>query len=168
MTDHVYRLGITWQNSGYNQPPHLGYYLPDATAPRFTLLPLGGGREVVTLHYNNCTGATLQKVVLMDNTEVNVDDFILTQDEKLCTLTLNGQTDVKDISYIILNPVRPSNGLKTSVAIGINGEAPNGIETIDNGDGKTDNAIYDLQGRKINVTKMRGIYIKNGKKYVIK
>lgn len=30
MHDHNYRLAITWQNSGYNQPPHLGYYLPDA------------------------------------------------------------------------------------------------------------------------------------------
>lgn len=26
MTDHVYRMGIAWQNSSYNQPPHLGYY----------------------------------------------------------------------------------------------------------------------------------------------
>lgn len=30
LTDHVYRLGIAWQMSSYNQPPHLGYYLPDA------------------------------------------------------------------------------------------------------------------------------------------
>lgn len=30
MHDHNYRLAITWQNSAYNQPPHLGYYLPDA------------------------------------------------------------------------------------------------------------------------------------------
>jgi rhamnogalacturonan endolyase len=22
-------MGVVWQNSGYNQPPHLGYYLPD-------------------------------------------------------------------------------------------------------------------------------------------
>ncbi len=29
MHDHVYRLGIAWQNVVYNQPPHLGYYLPD-------------------------------------------------------------------------------------------------------------------------------------------
>lgn len=29
MHDHVYRLGIAWQNTAYNQPPHLGYYLPD-------------------------------------------------------------------------------------------------------------------------------------------
>lgn len=32
MTDHVYRMGVVWQNSSYNQPPHLGYYLGgDAT-----------------------------------------------------------------------------------------------------------------------------------------
>ncbi len=26
MSDHVYRMGVVWQNSSYNQPPHLGYY----------------------------------------------------------------------------------------------------------------------------------------------
>lgn len=30
MQDHVYRMGIAWQNSSYNQPPHLGYDLPTA------------------------------------------------------------------------------------------------------------------------------------------
>lgn len=30
MHDHVYRMSIVWQNVAYNQPPHLGYYLPDA------------------------------------------------------------------------------------------------------------------------------------------
>jgi rhamnogalacturonan endolyase len=29
MQDHMYRMGIVWQNSTYNQPPHLGYSLPD-------------------------------------------------------------------------------------------------------------------------------------------
>ena len=29
MHDHVYRMGVAWQNVCYNQPPHLGYYLPD-------------------------------------------------------------------------------------------------------------------------------------------
>lgn len=30
MHDAVYRTAIAWQNTAYNQPPHLGYYLPDA------------------------------------------------------------------------------------------------------------------------------------------
>ena len=29
MHDHIYRLSVAWQNVGYNQPPHLGYYLHD-------------------------------------------------------------------------------------------------------------------------------------------
>lgn len=29
MHDHTYRMGICWQNTAYNQPPHLGFYLPD-------------------------------------------------------------------------------------------------------------------------------------------
>ena len=33
MHDHTYRMGIAWQNVAYNQPPHLGYYLPDRYAP---------------------------------------------------------------------------------------------------------------------------------------
>lgn len=30
MQDHIYRMGVVWQNVAYNQPPHLGYYLPDS------------------------------------------------------------------------------------------------------------------------------------------
>ncbi len=29
MHDHVYRLGVAWENVAYNQPPHLGFFLPD-------------------------------------------------------------------------------------------------------------------------------------------
>ena len=29
MHDSMYRLGIAWQNVGYNQPPHLGFYIGD-------------------------------------------------------------------------------------------------------------------------------------------
>ena len=29
MHDHTYRMGVAWQNSAYNQPPHVGYFLPD-------------------------------------------------------------------------------------------------------------------------------------------
>ncbi len=27
--DHTYRMGLTWQNTAYNQPPHVGKFLPD-------------------------------------------------------------------------------------------------------------------------------------------
>ncbi|MBR2184305.1 MAG: rhamnogalacturonan lyase [Prevotella sp.] len=31
MHDHTYRMGICWQNTAYNQPPHIGYNLVEAT-----------------------------------------------------------------------------------------------------------------------------------------
>jgi rhamnogalacturonan endolyase len=39
MHDHIYRMGIAWQNVAYNQPPHTGFYLgagmfiPDSLRP---------------------------------------------------------------------------------------------------------------------------------------
>ena len=36
MHDHTYRMGICWQNTAYNQPPHLGYFLPDYIAGKLT------------------------------------------------------------------------------------------------------------------------------------
>jgi len=32
MHDPVYRLGVAWQNTAYNQPPHLGFYIGDGLA----------------------------------------------------------------------------------------------------------------------------------------
>ena len=36
MHDHTYRMGVCWQNTAYNQPPHLGYYLPELNMPSMT------------------------------------------------------------------------------------------------------------------------------------
>ena len=36
MHDHTYRMAICWQNTAYNQPPHLGYFLPDYIAGKLT------------------------------------------------------------------------------------------------------------------------------------
>ena len=33
MHDPQYRLSVAWQNVGYNQPPHPGFYLGDGMAP---------------------------------------------------------------------------------------------------------------------------------------
>ncbi len=46
MHDHVYRMGICWQNTAYNQPPHLGYYLPDYIDGKLTgIVEVSSGRE---------------------------------------------------------------------------------------------------------------------------
>jgi rhamnogalacturonan endolyase len=33
MHDPQYRLSVAWQNVGYNQPPHPGFYLGDGMRP---------------------------------------------------------------------------------------------------------------------------------------
>ena len=163
--DHVYRLGIAWQNVGYNQPPHLGYYLPDATAARFKVEKTAP----ITLHYNNCTGATLVNVVLMNGTELSADNFTVTQDEKLCNITLSGKTESKDISHLVLQPLTPANGLKNTVTVYISGTAPSGIETIKTGECEMEKTIvYDLSGRRVENPSHKGFYIMQGKKIVVK
>ncbi len=42
MHDHVYRMGVAWQNVAYNQPPHLGYFLPDYVNKDARLSSSGG------------------------------------------------------------------------------------------------------------------------------
>jgi hypothetical protein len=55
MHDHTYRMGICWQNTAYNQPPHLGYYLPDYVEGKLTnglqpmAMPTRQTREVYDL-----------------------------------------------------------------------------------------------------------------------
>lgn len=39
MHDHTYRMGVCWQNTAYNQPPHLGYYLAEDNMPSIIDLP---------------------------------------------------------------------------------------------------------------------------------
>src|SRR5699024_1797402 len=43
MHDPVYRAAVTWQNSSYNQPPHLGFWLGAGTdkAPRPSMYVVG-------------------------------------------------------------------------------------------------------------------------------
>ncbi len=41
MHDHVYRLGVAWENVAYNQPPHLGYYLPAYLGLEDEAVPVG-------------------------------------------------------------------------------------------------------------------------------
>ena len=49
MHDHIYRLGIAWQNAAYNQPPHLGYYLPDSFGTRYAKITDGDFEQTVSL-----------------------------------------------------------------------------------------------------------------------
>ncbi|WP_246879813.1 Ig-like domain-containing protein [Bacillus suaedae] len=49
MHDTVYRMGVAWQNSAYNQPPHLGFYLGEDIREQV----LAGELETPDVTYTN-------------------------------------------------------------------------------------------------------------------
>lgn len=174
MYDHVYRLAISWQNAGYNQPPHLGYYLPDATATRFvydeTEITLGDSL-LMPIHYVNCTGATINKVISPSGTSTTAlsAGYKLQKDTNLCNITIQGLPNENGTWQFVLKATNPSNGIATTETIYVVVNEATCIEEIVNNQQSTDSeTIYDLQGRKVNNINMPGIYIINGKKYVIK
>lgn len=85
MHDHVYRMGVAWQNTAYNQPPHLGYYLPNLFSTRYVLtgngafeqtVKLGESIEPIIFKWVNSSYPSLLKSVAPDGktTVANVPD----------------------------------------------------------------------------------------------
>lgn len=69
LTDHTYRLAIAWQMSSYNQPPHLGYYLPEAAT---TIDVSAASNETLFYDPNELAGEGVQ------HTEVGTGDILWT------------------------------------------------------------------------------------------
>ena len=47
MHDPIYRNAISWQNTAYNQPPHLGFWLGSGQFPTPDINPIGGEGAVI-------------------------------------------------------------------------------------------------------------------------
>ena len=185
MYDHIYRMAITWQNSGYNQPPHLGYYLPDVVAPHFdieekTVNEAGDSVRVVG-RYVNCTGVSLEKVIFPDGTtkSASAAKFKLTKDLVNCKATANGKVTENGTWKLVFKFTGPSNSIAQNDTVAIEVGNLDGIEAIENEkmrNGENENVMYDLSGRRLangkwkidNGQLPKGIYIKNGKKFVNK
>ena len=78
MHDPVYRMGVAWQNTAYNQPPHLGYYLPDLFKTEYVKMldgdfvqtvMLGDSMQTVQCRYKNCARPSMLKSIAPDGTE---------------------------------------------------------------------------------------------------
>ena len=68
-------------------------------------------------------------------------------------------------AYINMDEVPVTNNVKGMTLLYIGGATPTGIETIENG--QMGNVIYNLAGQRVNKAQ-KGIYIQNGKKYIVK
>ena len=93
MEDHNYRLAIAWQNTAYNQPPHLGFYLPDYFATDAALAFTGNRSD-----YEGVTGKNIVPVTgtFVNCTNVAIDGpswLTLDLDKTAGTFTLTGIPD---------------------------------------------------------------------------
>lgn len=104
MHDHVYRMGITWQNAAYNQPPHLGYYLPGRFATKFQpqtnvgleqTVNLGDSIAPLVLKLQNCNvySSKVDSTYLPDGSSLNTLDtqFKLTKNYAESVFTFSGK-----------------------------------------------------------------------------
>lgn len=123
MHDHVYRMGVAWQNVAYNQPPHLGYYLADVNSEsvRFSKKGLGElsqtlelGQNIVPISYawvnaENVevtglpAGLTVERdlenqlfTISGDPTELGIFNYTVKSVGGLNEATLNGTIKVKE------------------------------------------------------------------------
>ena len=157
MHDHTYRMGICWQNTAYNQPPHLGYYLPDAMMARLLEkefeVELGQPFEIV-LRSRMAKAVSLKATFLPDGTKKAYgvpDGMTRTSDTVNKTLTIAGQT-MQEGNYkfaITLTQLGGGSAVDTVVVHSINTA---GIEnaTLENSEqGIVNGGVYDLQGRRV-------------------
>lgn len=161
MTDHVYRMGVAWQNSSYNQPPHLGYYLPDVYLPSYEMLQ---GSVTDTLY----TDQPIEPIVFKLRNVVTakrtgpIAGLEYNFDEETKTYTISG-TPTKAGTFNTTYTF--SSAYESCKAVGkiVVKEGTSSIEAIEAD--ATDSRCYDLQGRPATGT-TPGLYLR-GKKTVV-
>ena len=174
MHDHTYRMGITWQNTAYNQPPHLGYYLPDAMTPGLRIEEDGminaivGEKFTAQCRLKNVSSCMLKSSKSPDGTTTTYvaptgfDYPLYNTSTKAITI---GGTPTQEGNYVLTFTLTDANKntstLDVTVAVTT---VETGIEEInDNSICSEKTIIYDAAGRMMPQQKMeslpRGLYI---------
>ena len=159
--------------------PHLGYYLPDATEVRFDYeegdeleqeISLGESFQL-RFHYNNCSSVTFSKLKRPDGKSLSTlpECITLEIEAVLKNICLSGTPDMVGTWQIALKANNPSNGTGYSIIAKITVNDATGINDVEVEEKPLEESeVYDLQGRIHSGKLIPGIYIINGKKYVIK
>ena len=173
MHDHTYRMAVAWQNVAYNQPPHLGYYLPDRFAPRIGLtegspleqtIVLGEEMQPVSIWYDqNTSSVAVDSTYTPDSKRRGLPTALFTRtmdyDQRMMTLT-GLPTQVGDYAIVVKGNTKLGNCVSPcSLRLIIHvTDQTEGISqpTVSNGN----SSCYDLQGRNCPKTRcQKGIYI---------
>lgn len=166
MHDHTYRLGIAWQNTAYNQPPHLGYYLPDAMQARmldkeFNVMQDEPFEIVAQARY--ITNISVKASYAPDGTKKTSQmpaGMTRTVDTALKTFTISGVASQTGDYQIILNLKDVDSKSVADTIVVHSLPNPTGIETVGaNPQTEQPAMIYDLQGRQRKEMRPGEIYI---------
>lgn len=163
MTDHVYRMGVAWQNSSYNQPPHLGYYLPDAYLARYTPVSLPDtiyvGQEIKPIVINTKGVSSAKVSGTLFSVALKVDFDVEAQ-----TLTLSGAGNKtgKFSGTVLMSGKHNTVKLTKTMTIA---ELPSAVESLA-ADAENNSTIYDMMGRRVDSPVGGQVYVINGRKVV--
>jgi rhamnogalacturonan endolyase len=152
MHDHTYRMAVCWQNTAYNQPPHLGYYLPDAMLPRLMEkeLTVNVGEAIAYVLKGRYTKNYTIKASDMPEGITYKADYLNN------TTTLSGTINTAG-DYQIPITLTGLSGEKASDVFTIHAVNTTGIEEMA-ATTQHERQVYDLQGRQSNGMK-RGLNI---------
>ena len=172
MHDHTYRMGICWQNVAYNQPPHLGYYLPDAMMPRLlneekTVEGLLGQEMTFTSGWRYASTVSFLACYLPDGSRTYSDPegFERTKAEDGKSLTVKGTPTVAgDYRFVVRLAGMNKEVLNDTIVFHV--VDPTSIRDIESSTVRE--SVFDLQGRPLEGQPRQGVYVTNGRKRLVK
>ena len=183
MHDPVYRLGISWQNTAYNQPPHLGFWLygNKGNFPKPDITLVGDRTPMPAAIIKHGAGSSSQSITLGDSiipfsfvienadmatVEGLPDGVNATWDASTASLYFGGTPTVAgEFTYTITTKGGDAEFGEATRNGKFTIEDPNASTTLlkpraqrvlMNGSGR----VYDLRGRLVKQRKHRGFYLK--------
>ena len=144
MHDHTYRMAICWQNTAYNQPPHLGYYLPDA------MLPAIVGDKELTVNMGEAVDWTVKAryAQSMSITRSKMPSGLKrTIELGTAVATITGNI-AEEGDYTIPVSLTGRNGEKVDETLTVHVVNTTGIHSVQNYSDNAGRQVYDLQGRQ--------------------
>ena len=104
MSDPVYRVSIAWQNVAYNQPPHLGYFLPDHADKKLSALSISvpGGSvtstEMPSLEFSGAHWTSAKEFTAPVSGTLSLDVFSL-GGEHVASLSMNVVKGTNEVNF---------------------------------------------------------------------
>ena len=169
MHDHTYRMGICWQNTAYNQPPHLGYNLAVATQPHLESDMYTEAKQNEEMTYDiqgaYISALKITKVFRPSGTSTTIlakAGFATTMDEANETLKLTGIPEEAG-EYRFVVRLTDMNGANTYDTLHVNVMEATGIEHARQANNVVKTTICDVFGRVLPAKELgqlpRGIYL---------